>query len=561
MRRISTIFATIAALVIVLVSCQKEDSGTMTFTAHCESGSDKVYLNNDYYFNWESTDQVAISGTSGQATFSVAPSSSNPTSATLTGPSVGNGPYTAIYPASIANSQGQIVLPSRQITTNGNLLNFPMRAVSDPSNDHLLNFYNLCAAIRLRIPACSVAISRVEVISGGNAISGQGSIRTQNLAWTGNGQPYAELPYTASKHVTLDITDHQAYNEAHDYYITLPAGSYQSGLTFYIFNPQGLVCTKTLQPSGGFNLHRSQVTTVELTGQIEFREGTAQLKPQAFINKADITQVIFHYNSSEYSEVHLEAPGSIPIYQIMQGTVCHVHTMAAGIKAPDNSQSLFSGCTNLQSINFGTGFSTSNVTTMDKMFEHCSSLTSIDLSTFNTTNVTNMKEMFKNCDGFTSLDLSNFNTANVTTMQGMFHSCTHLTDINLTNFNTTSVTDMSYMFFDCRSLSSLGITMFNTASVTTMQSMFQRCQSLTTLNLESFNSHEGVNITNIFRESRLRNIRFNQSFSTTNVTDACNNLGSTDAPCTIYCHQSFADILRNLGSAREGYVIFNTSVN
>lgn len=117
------------------------------------------------------------------------------------------------------------------------------------------------------------------------------------------------------------------------------------------------------------------------------------------------------------------------------------------------------------------------------------------------------------------------------------------------------------MFFDCRSLSSLGITMFNTADVITMQSMFQLCQALTTLNLESFASHEGVTISNIFSGSGLRDIRFNQSFSTTNVTGACNNLGSTYAPSTSYCRQSSDDLLRTSGSAREGFVNFDTSAN
>lgn len=117
------------------------------------------------------------------------------------------------------------------------------------------------------------------------------------------------------------------------------------------------------------------------------------------------------------------------------------------------------------------------------------------------------------------------------------------------------------MFFDCRSLSRLGITMFNTADVITMQSMFQLCQALTTLNLESFASHEGVTISNIFSGNGLRDIRFNQSFSTTNVTETCYNLGSNNAPCTIYCSQAFADILRNLGSARVGFVNFDTSAN
>jgi surface protein len=48
------------------------------------------------------------------------------------------------------------------------------------------------------------------------------------------------------------------------------------------------------------------------------------------------------------------------------------------------------------------------------MYNRCSSLESIDLSSFNTNNVINMNDMFKGCSSLKSLDLSSFNTNNVT---------------------------------------------------------------------------------------------------------------------------------------------------
>ena len=86
------------------------------------------------------------------------------------------------------------------------------------------------------------------------------------------------------------------------------------------------------------------------------------------------------------------------------------------------------------------------------MFSDCSSLTSLDISSFNTSNVTNMNWMFKDCSSLTSLDLSSFNTSNVTGMNSMFYNCSSLTSLDLSSFDTSKVTDMWKMFYGCSSL-------------------------------------------------------------------------------------------------------------
>ena len=74
---------------------------------------------------------------------------------------------------------------------------------------------------------------------------------------------------------------------------------------------------------------------------------------------------------------------------------------------------------------------------MSAIFAGCSSLTSLNLSSFNTANVTNMNSMFGICSSLTSLDLSSFNTAKVKSMYGMFYKCEFLTTtINIMNVNT-----------------------------------------------------------------------------------------------------------------------------
>ena len=77
------------------------------------------------------------------------------------------------------------------------------------------------------------------------------------------------------------------------------------------------------------------------------------------------------------------------------------------------------------------------------MFDGCSSLTRLDLSSFNTSNVTDMRYIFSECSSLTSLDLSSFNTSNVTDMSWMFDGCSFLTaTINIMNAGVTNYSGM-----------------------------------------------------------------------------------------------------------------------
>ena len=63
---------------------------------------------------------------------------------------------------------------------------------------------------------------------------------------------------------------------------------------------------------------------------------------------------------------------------------------------------------------------------MSRMFYNCSSLESIDLSSFNTTNVKDMRCLFSDCSSLKSIDLSSFNTTNANNMSWMFNNCSSL---------------------------------------------------------------------------------------------------------------------------------------
>ena len=179
---------------------------------------------------------------------------------------------------------------------------------------------------------------------------------------------------------------------------------------------------------------------------------------------------------------------------------------------------MFQQCWGLTSLDLSK-FDTSNVTNMSYMFSECSSLTSLDLSNFNTIIVNSMSSMFDGCNSLTSLDLSNFNTSNVTYMSYMFDGCASLTSLDLSNFNTSNVTNMTSMFDTCRSLTNLDLSNFNTSNVTNMGEMFAICDSLTSLNLSNWDTSKVSNMSYMFSEcSSLTSLDLS-SFNTTNATN------------------------------------------
>lgn len=95
---------------------------------------------------------------------------------------------------------------------------------------------------------------------------------------------------------------------------------------------------------------------------------------------------------------------------------------------------------------------TEKVTDMCNMFTSCSSLTSLDLSTFNTGNVTKMVAMFQLCENLEMVDVSSFDISNVTDMGQMFNYCPKLKTICcFTDWSGTSAAS-DFMFSGCTSL-------------------------------------------------------------------------------------------------------------
>lgn len=226
---------------------------------------------------------------------------------------------------------------------------------------------------------------------------------------------------------------------------------------------------------------------------------------------------------------------------------------------------MFDGATNLRSIKLPKGFIGSSVTDLKAMFNNCTSLTELDLSSSNAEKVTDMSNMFNgcsalsklvltdfkteqvstmenmfcNCSTLETLDVSSFNTENVTTMLGMFNSCSSLRSLDLPGFNTANVTQMSSMFNKCSSLRSLDLSSFNTRKVTQMQSMFEGCTNLESIDLSSFDTENMKYMTGMFFSCTKLETLDLSSFATPKMVSMLDAFSNCKNLKTIYVTSAF----------------------
>ena len=235
-----------------------------------------------------------------------------------------------------------------------------------------------------------------------------------------------------------------------------------------------------------------------------------------------------------------------PWYDTYRRLIASVETVGAVTSL--TTRGMFNDCSSLASLDLSS-LDTSSVTDMRGMFNDCSSLASLDLSSLDTSSVTDMRGMFHGCSSLASLDLSSFDTSKVRYMgecymgdygsndwydEGMFAGCESLASLDLSSFDTSNVTAMSFMFDDCESLASLDLSSFDTSKVAGMRGMFFECRSLASLDLSSFDTSSVTDMRSMFTLcSSLTSLDLS-SFDTSNVTDMscmfydCSSLASLD---------------------------------
>ena len=184
----------------------------------------------------------------------------------------------------------------------------------------------------------------------------------------------------------------------------------------------------------------------------------------------------------------------------------------------------------ISKVVFDTSFANARPTSCYRWFQNCNDLTTIEgIEYLNTQNVTNMGFMFNGCSALRTLDLSSFDTKNVTNMEYMFKGCSTLNTLNLSSFDTKNVTNMEYMFKGCSALNTLNLSSFDTQNMTNIQSMFKGCSALTTLDVSNFDTKNVTNMSEMFSSCfGLTTIYASDKF----VTTACEFYRDMFAGCT-----------------------------
>ncbi|MBQ3819838.1 MAG: hypothetical protein II809_00050 [Bacteroidales bacterium] len=221
------------AAVLLFAACAKEspssitsDSEDLVFYASVETPTKAVLNTTTYALEWASEDEIAIVDNEGVKVIYVAtPDGEDASKATFTKKagevkSLGDGPYTAYYPASI--SEG---LPNVTVYSNGDdsdLKSLPMAAHSETTS---LEFKNLCSIIKLTLSAQSgYNFKSVTLSSESKFMSGRFLI-SDNKAVLTSGRHYTTLNRANAKSMSVDQV----------YYLPIPAGTYDD-LQIMVYN-------------------------------------------------------------------------------------------------------------------------------------------------------------------------------------------------------------------------------------------------------------------------------------------------------------------------------------
>lgn len=532
-----------ALAVLALTTGCKKDQELVTLSAHIDQPS-KTYINDNRYPCWHNGDQVHINN----ATYSIS-SASGPSAEIVD--VVSADAYRAIFPARLVTSGSDIsysagipvTLPSTQVYTmedGHQRVDAPMGAYITSGTS--LQFYNLCSIVRVTVnnaTGSNLSVDRIILKTDNARLSGTGVATIDGTA-----ESIISMDGTASHSVSLKIPGNSPVTVAQtpvSFDIIVP-GFPTDNVTITLYTTDGYFFELT---KNNVALTHNTVTTVRLNVSRLNEIVAAELVDGPTFHAAipdNATAVVFEYNNPAVFDTVLSTSNSpVPIYGHLDGTTWRVITAARMMNANQNCYRMFATTIGggiwpprLETIDFGEGFNTSNVTNMGEMFSYCDLLRNLDVSHFNTSNVTNMAGMFYACHNLTCLDVSNFNTSNVTNMGSVFLECRSLSSLDVSHFNTSNVIDMGWMFRECSGLTSLDLSNFNTSNVTDMSWMFYDCESLTGLDLSSFNTSNVTDMNGMFYYcSRLTSLDISH-FNTSNVTNMavmlahCESLTSLD---------------------------------
>lgn len=225
---------------------------------------------------------------------------------------------------------------------------------------------------------------------------------------------------TITQNGTVDVSNYASA----DVNVPIPTPNLQSKSVTITENG-----TQTITPDTGYDgLNEVEVTTnVQATS-----EYNAKLSTQG------MTNLSLNYSMRKIGDLDLTGMTSCANSFNYCANLIEIGELSNS-SSVTNMSSMFSGCSSLISLGtstFGSTFSTANVTNgMSSMFQYCSNLQSLDLTNFNTRKVTYMTRMFSGCSNLETItfgtDFSLEKCTNASSLQQMFGACSKLTNTTL----------------------------------------------------------------------------------------------------------------------------------
>ena len=113
------------------------------------------------------------------------------------------------------------------------------------------------------------------------------------------------------------------------------------------------------------------------------------------------------------------------------------------------------------------------LTSLDFMFEGCSSLVKISLSYLNSPYITSMIYTFTGCTSLETVDFTSFSSSKIEKMDFLFSGCINLVNIKgFEDLNTTNLQKTAGMFLECKSLISVNLSSFQLDNISETNGMF-----------------------------------------------------------------------------------------
>lgn len=161
---------------------------------------------------------------------------------------------------------------------------------------------------------------------------------------------------------------------------------------------------------------------------------------------------------------------------------------------------IFQNCTEIRSLDLTT-WDVSNVTDASYMFQKCTNLQSVNMAGWNSSNVTSLLSTFDQCTNLVSVDMSGWNTDNLTTLYYTFNGCKNLTTLkDYSTWNVSRISDMTFVFNECQKLDTSGVSNWNPTSCTNFRATFRQNYALTSIDLSNWSVPSNASFWDMFGE-------------------------------------------------------------